>query len=122
MSHSTRPFIEQHNQIDVLNLIALSDRWGSDQIERHRTELLEASRHVPAGSHLLVDLTGVTFFGSAFIELLLQMWNNIKQKADAKMGLCGATDYCVDIIVITKLDTIWPIYKDRSEGLAELPC
>lgn len=120
MSEAKLPLVEQEQAVTILNLAACSERWGSDQIEKYRDALLDQSLKIKPDQSLLIDMQAVQFFGSAFIELLLQLWNNVKQKSGSSMALCGASNYCMDIITITRLDSIWPIYADRAAALAQM--
>ncbi len=120
MSETTSPLTKHEGAVTVLHLAACSSRWGADQIDKHRAALLEQSCQIKPGQSLLIDMTSVEFFGSAFIELLLQIWNGVKQNEGSKMALCGASNYCMDIITVTRLDSIWPIYPDPSAGVSGL--
>ncbi len=114
------PLVEHEKSVTILNLASCCPRWGSEQIDEHRTSLLDQSLKVNHDQALLIDMSQVTFFGSAFIELLLQIWNNIKQKSGAKMAICCASNYCMDIITITRLDSIWTIYPSRQSAIEGL--
>ncbi len=65
---------------------------------------------------LLVDLTGVNYIGSNFLEILVRGWKRVKQRAGL-MALCGVGSFCADILRITRLNTLWTIYPTREEGV-----
>lgn len=68
---------------------------------------------------LVVDLTDVPFFGSAFISLLLRCWN-LANGRDGQMCLVGVRPRARELLHITSLDMIWPIYPTRREALEAL--
>ena len=36
------------------------------------------------------------------------------------MALCNASDFELDVLQATKLQSVWPVYASRSEALAAL--
>lgn len=69
---------------------------------------------------LLVDLTNVEFFGSSFIEVLFRAWNRIQQQPEGRFALCGLTPNCAEVIQVTNLDRLWPMYPTREAALQAL--
>lgn len=76
--------------------------------------LQEAERAEPPW--LLVDLTGVGYVGSNFLEILVRGWKRLKQRSGT-MALCGVGSFCADILKITRLNTLWTIYPSREEAI-----
>ena len=68
---------------------------------------------------VLVDLDGVDYFGSSFLSLLLRCWKAVLMKG-GQMVLSGVSPRARELLRITSLDIVWPIYADRSEALAAL--
>jgi len=68
---------------------------------------------------LLVDLREVKSFGSAFLALLIRLWKNVSAKA-GMMALSGVSPTVRELLRMTKLDTVWPIYDRRSEAIEAL--
>jgi len=66
--------------------------------------------------HLLLDLSQTQFFGSAFIELMVRVWNRIK-KRNGQFALCGLQEYCDEIIRVAQLDTVWDLYPDQDAAI-----
>jgi anti-sigma B factor antagonist len=65
---------------------------------------------------LIVDLTNVRYFGSAFITFLLRCHLPMKQQG-GELVLAGVNDRIRELLKTTALDTIWPLYKTRQEAL-----
>jgi len=68
---------------------------------------------------MLIDLSHVEFFGSSFIEVLFRVWNRIQQ-AQGRFALCSLTPNCVEVIEVTNLDRLWPMFPTREAGLQAL--
>ena len=68
---------------------------------------------------LIVDLEGVDFFGSSFLSLLLRCWKTVLVKG-GQMVLASVSPHARELLRITSLDMVWPMYSNRSEALAAL--
>lgn len=66
--------------------------------------------------NLLLDLSHTQFFGSAFIELMVRVWNRIKKRG-GKFALCGMQEYCDETIRVSQLDTVWDLYPDVDSAI-----
>src|SRR5262245_59440210 len=70
-------------------------------------------------THLIVDLEGVRYFGSAFIAFLLRCHLPVKQQG-GELVLAGVNSRIRELLRTTALDTIWALYDTRGEALAAL--
>lgn len=70
-------------------------------------------------THLIVDLTAVRYFGSAFITFLLRCHLPVKQQG-GELVLAGVNDRIRELLRTTALDTIWALYDTRQEALDAL--
>ncbi|WP_088256176.1 STAS domain-containing protein [Fimbriiglobus ruber] len=70
-------------------------------------------------SHLIVDLAGVRYFGSAFITFLLRCHLLIKQRG-SELVLAGVNQRIRELLRTTALDTLWALYETRQEALNAL--
>jgi anti-anti-sigma factor len=70
-------------------------------------------------SHLIVDLAGVRYFGSAFITFLLRCHLVVKQRG-SELVLAGVNDRIRELLRTTALDTLWALYESRQEALDAL--
>jgi anti-sigma B factor antagonist len=69
--------------------------------------------------HLIVDLTGVKYFGSAFITFLLRCHLLIKGRG-SELVLAGINDGIRELLNTTALDTLWALYDTRQEAIDAL--
>jgi anti-anti-sigma regulatory factor len=66
-----------------------------------------------------VDLSGTQYFGSRFIEALFRAHNRMKRRG-GRFALSGLQPYPEEVIRISKLDTIWPLFKTPEEAVRML--
>lgn len=66
---------------------------------------------------LVVDLSYTKFFGSSFIEQLFRLWNRAKDEKGHGFALAGISDYCQEILSVTNLKQLWPIFKTRAQAV-----
>jgi len=69
--------------------------------------------------YLVLDLTGVDFFGSSFIELLFVVSKRLTER-QGRLALCGLSPHCAEVIHITHLDQLWKIEKTSDEAIAAI--
>jgi anti-sigma B factor antagonist len=65
---------------------------------------------------VVVDLSGVGYFGSVFLALLLRCHKFVKSRG-GELVLAGASPMARELLRITALDTLWAIYDDRESAL-----
>ena len=68
---------------------------------------------------LILDLSGTTFIGSTFVELLVRVWKRLRERGGT-MVLCGIQPFCAEVLRVTRLDTLWECYAAREEAVAAL--
>ena len=70
-------------------------------------------------SHLIIDLEGVRYFGSAFITFLLRCHLLVRQRG-SELVLSGVNARIRELLRTTALDTLWALYDTRQEAIAAL--
>jgi len=114
---------------EAFRIERVGDVWvviPSSRVESLQWELIEEASELLVGPicnlegpQLIVDLRDVDYFGSVFLSLLLRVERCVRRSAGS-MAVCGASPRARELLRITNLDTIWPIYDDRAEALAAL--
>jgi len=84
-----------------------------------RTSLLETAEAADPPV-VLLDLSHTTFFGSSFIEIMFRLWNRLNAKPGGNFAICGLTSYCLEVLKITHLDTLWRLYATRDEAIRDM--
>lgn len=106
---------------NILIVVPQGDISSLEEDEVH-TELqtaLNALKTTPGLMHVVVDLQLAPFFGSTMLGAMIKLWQAITA-AKGKMVLCCASDFEVDVLQATKLDSVWPQYASRAEAIAAL--
>lgn len=69
--------------------------------------------------HLLLDFSRVAYFGSSMLEGVLSFGKHVQAKG-GRLVLAGVSPTGQEILRISRFDTLWPAYADRSAALAAL--
>lgn len=96
--------------------------FGPDQQSLDETTLQSVQDGILDASNvdpplLVVDLSHVDFFGSSFIEILYRVWSRLHARG-GHFALCGLSPYCREVIEVTNLNTLWPVYDSVDEAVA----
>lgn len=67
--------------------------------------------------NLVVDLQQGEYLGTALLGAIVRLWKRVAL-AGGRLALCNISDPVFQILRITKLHTVWPIYGSRDEALA----
>jgi anti-sigma B factor antagonist len=68
---------------------------------------------------IVFDLSRVTFFGSVFLALLIRCWK-LAVSRGGTMVLSGVDARSRELLRITSLDMVWPIYQSKREAIEAL--
>ena len=63
---------------------------------------------------LVLDMQATEFFGSSFIESLFRVWKKLNTNPAAKFGNAGLQPYCREVLEVTHLDKLWPLFDTRE--------
>ena|SRR5579871_2767554 len=118
MPASTTPEISNRDGVTVIGLGVEYENLDEHLLDKLREVMLEVAR--TADPPLVVlDLSNTKFFGSAFIEILFGLASCL-QAREGQFALCGLTPYCREVLTITHLDSLWPIFPKREEAVSAL--
>jgi len=110
--------IERHGPVAIIVPSQTVESWNWNIIEDAAEIVLRPLRDDPY-PQVVIDLTHVSYFGSVFLALLLRMWKVVVGKG-GQMVLAGASANTKELLAVTALDTIWPIYDTRDEAVRVL--
>ena len=79
-------------------------------------KLLQVAEHAPHPL-LVLDLQATEFFGSSFIESLFRVWKKLNLKPGPRFGLAGLQPYCREVLEVTHLDRLWPLFDTREAAV-----
>ncbi len=68
---------------------------------------------------IVFDLSQADNFGSMFLALLIRCWK-LALSQGGTMALSGVTDRTRELLRVTSLDMVWPMYESRREAMEAL--
>lgn len=102
----------------ILNPIIHLGSIHEPEIAYETEDLLDYLKQVPA-SNLVIDLGAGDYLGTAMLGALVKLWKRVSQHG-GRLALCNVSESVTQVLRITKLQTVWPIYADRDQALAAI--
>jgi anti-sigma B factor antagonist len=68
---------------------------------------------------IVFDLSRVKFFGSVFLALLIRCWK-LAVSRGGTMVLSGVDERSRELLRVTSLDQVWPMYQSKREAIEAL--
>lgn len=110
--------VERHGDIALIIPSPEIEKLPENQVEMAAQLVLAPLKANPPNG-LIVDLSGVNFFGSVFISFLLRCHLLVKKQGN-ELVLAGVSDRIRELLRLTSLDTLWALYATRVEALEML--
>ena len=107
--------IERHGDITVITATAALERLAF-RLEEQAAELILKPLQCQENPLILFDLSQVDYFGSMFLALLIRCWK-LALSQGGSMALSGVSQRTRELLRITSLDTVWPIYDSKPEAM-----
>jgi anti-sigma B factor antagonist len=70
--------------------------------------------------HCALDMSETRYMDSSGIGVLLTIYNEFGNRTNGRMILVNPSDQVINILKITKLDTVFMVVKSREEAVQEL--
>jgi len=67
---------------------------------------------------VVVDLSNMNFFSSAFVATLFHAWRKLRAKTGSRFGICGLTPFCRTVLMTSRLDELWQLFDSRADALS----
>ena len=112
--------IERHGEVTLITATPALETIDSS-LEEQVADLIMAPLRQQESPMIVFDLSQVDYFGSMFIAVLLRCWK-LATGRGGMMVLAGVSSHAKELLRITSLDMIWPIYATRREALESLLC
>ena len=119
MATQHSPEISRQQGVTVVALGPAYENLDEPLLADLRSAILEAARSADP-PRLVLDLSHTEFFGSAFIEVLVEAWRRVNDRGDGRFALAGVAPYCADVLRVTRLDRLWTRYATRDEAVRSL--
>jgi len=110
--------IEQSGEVMVIRPTQRLESIRWDLLEHAADLVIAPIQHRPAPL-VVVALDEVSYFGSAFLSLLLRLWKHVSVTG-GMMVISGATPRARELLRVTNLDTLWAIYDTDRDAIAAL--
>ncbi|QDU81293.1 Putative anti-sigma factor antagonist BtrV [Polystyrenella longa] len=106
---------------DDITILSVKERFRSlDELHIYEmsTQLIDLARNMEPPL-LVIDLSGVTYFGSSFLEILFRVWHQLR-KREGELVLCSLQEHCEEVIRISNLDQLWKQFPDLLDAVEYL--
>lgn len=110
--------IARHGEVVVVTPAPALRSMDSGLVDGAAALILDAIDGVDAPL-VVVDLTQLPAFGTAFLAVLIRCWKRISQRGGT-LALAGSSRDVLDLLKITRFDTIWPLYDGVPGAVAAL--
>jgi anti-anti-sigma factor len=110
--------IERHGDLTVITATEAVERIDFGLEEQVADLVLKPLRRQDNPS-IVFDLTRAESFGSMFLALMIRCWK-LALSQGGTMALCGVSDRTRELLRITALDMVWPIYESKREAMEAL--
>lgn len=90
---------------------------GGEIVERRR-KLIEEARNSELRT-IVVDFRNVECLNSGLLDTLCVVWGLLRERS-ARMVLCNLSDFAMDVLNVSRLNKLWPVYSSRDEALDAL--
>lgn len=107
--------IEHHGDVIVIVATPALESLDPD-LEDQVAEVLLAPLNHEIAPQVIFDLKDVNYFGSMFLTLLLRCWKLVSSRG-GMMALAGVSPHARELLRVTSLDMIWPMYANRREAM-----
>ena len=106
MAGSLNPEISKHVDVTVVVLSTEYENLNEDVLENLKEVILDVARTADTPL-VVIDLSQINFFGSAFLAVLFRGWNRVGEREGGRFVINGLTPGCVDIPAVTHLNKLW---------------
>jgi anti-sigma B factor antagonist len=109
---------ERHGDLTVITATEAIERIDFGLEEQVSDMILKPLRR-QENPLIVFDLSRVDNFGSMFLALLIRCWR-LALSQGGSMALSGVTERTRELLRVTALDTVWPIYDTKREAMDAL--
>ena len=91
---------------------------ASEDIHAELSDLLEDLKRSEV-KHVVIDLKKAAYFGSSMLGAMNALWSRIRPNG-GKMAICNVSPTGLEILQVSRFDTLWPICASREEALQKV--
>ena len=64
----------------------------------------------------VIDLRNSPYFGTSMLQVMTALWKRVRARG-GKMAVCSVSDTGLEILQVTRFDTLWPICSSQEQAL-----
>lgn len=117
-SNDSRYQFEVCNGYAVIGLLPELNQAAWADIEGMGTALVEKIS-AQKTTVFLVDLSALTYMGSAMVALVVRLWKSVNER-DGKLAVVNHNAMVLEVLQLAGLKKVWTIVSSREEGLSAL--
>jgi anti-anti-sigma factor len=110
--------LERHGDLTIITATPALEHIEFGLEEQVAELILKSLRH-QENPLIVFDLSQADNFGSMFLALLIRCWK-LALSQGGTMALSGVTERARELLRVTALDTVWPIYDSKREAMDAL--
>lgn len=110
--------IERHGEVVLIRTSPILEMMEPSFLEGAASLVLDAVGR-DQSPQVVVDLSTLDYFGSSFLALLIRCWKVVDSR-DGTLVLSGVSPRAKELLHITSLDMVWPMYDDLREAIDAL--
>ena len=110
--------IERHGEVVAILTSPVLEMMEPSLLEGAASLVMDAVGRESA-PQIVVDLSTLDYFGSSFLALLIRCWK-VADKRDGAMVLSGVSPRAKELLHLTSLDMVWPMYANLREAIDAL--
>ena len=107
--------IERHGEVTLITATPALEHLEFG-LEEQAAELILKPLMRQENPLIVFDLSRVDYFGSMFLALLIRCWKLALSQGGA-MALSGVTPRIRELLRVTSLDIVWPLYETKQEAM-----
>jgi anti-anti-sigma factor len=70
----------------------------------------------PGTKNVVLDFNKTDYYGSTALGFFTRIWKKVRMQG-GRMAFCNVSKHELEILAVTHLDRLWPIFATRKEAL-----
>lgn len=70
-------------------------------------------------TNVVIDLSRAEYLGTAMLGAVVKLWKRISLRG-GHLALCNVSENVAQVLRITKLNAVWPIYASRDQAMTAI--
>jgi anti-sigma B factor antagonist len=66
--------------------------------------------------NIVLDFSKTDYYGSTALGFFVKLWKKVRQQ-NGRMSFCNISEHETEILRITHLDHLWPVFSERHDAV-----